>query len=33
LIFTPAFYVICRRLADFGRKSRPATEVLSEPAE
>ena len=33
LIFTPAFYVICRWLAALGRKSTPDAIALSEPAE
>ncbi|HZA02396.1 MAG TPA: multidrug efflux RND transporter permease subunit [Hyphomicrobiaceae bacterium] len=33
LIFTPAFYVMCRRLAELGRKPKPTAEALSEPAE
>jgi multidrug efflux pump subunit AcrB len=33
LIFTPAFYVICRWLAAFGRKTTTSAAALTEPAE
>jgi hydrophobe/amphiphile efflux-1 (HAE1) family protein len=33
LIFTPAFFVICRWLADLGRKPKPHAAAVSEPAE
>jgi multidrug efflux pump subunit AcrB len=33
LIFTPAFYVICRWLAALGRKATTSAAVLWEPAE
>jgi hypothetical protein len=33
LIFTPAFYVMCRRLATLGRKATTSEAALSEPAE
>jgi hydrophobe/amphiphile efflux-1 (HAE1) family protein len=33
LIFTPAFYVMCRWLAGLGRKPRPTAAALSKPAE
>jgi hydrophobe/amphiphile efflux-1 (HAE1) family protein len=33
LVFTPAFYVICRWIADLGRKRSPAPETSAHPAE
>jgi hydrophobe/amphiphile efflux-1 (HAE1) family protein len=33
LIFTPAFYVICRWIADLGRKRAPGPETSAHPAE
>jgi hypothetical protein len=33
LIFTPAFYVLCRWLAGLGRKAATGAVALSEPAE
>jgi hydrophobe/amphiphile efflux-1 (HAE1) family protein len=33
LLFTPAFYVLCRRLADFFERHRPMPEEVPEPGE
>jgi multidrug efflux pump subunit AcrB len=33
LLFTPAFYVICRWLAAFGAKQKPRPAAQSQPAE